>query len=543
MSNKPSGYTVTAALPYANGPIHIGHLAGAYLPADIYVRYLRAQKKKVLFICGSDEGGVAITLKANQEGISPQEVVDRYHTQNENSFQALGIYFDVFGRTSDNLHHQQAQNFFIKLYQQGALVKKESKEYYDEEAKMFLADRYLLGSCPHCSYDHAYGDQCEKCGSSLSSQELKNPRSKLSGHQLVKKKTTHWYLPLDRYEQWLRSWIAKQGQHWRANVYGQCKSWLDQGLRPRAMTRDLPWGVKVPLPDTEGKVLYVWFEAPIGYISATQAWAKLYQGKWQEWWQDPQQQLVHFIGKDNIVFHALIFPTMLHAHGDYILPSEVVANEFMNLEGEKISTSRNHAVWLDDYLKTYPGKEDVLRYVLCANAPESKDSNFTWEDFRSRNNHELVAILGNFINRSMVLLHKYFAGSVPRPAALREEEKRSIAHIARLQRQLEQALDQKMFRKGLELLMGLPRAGNQYLAETAPWKASQERCATILYVCSQIMYLIAMCGSPFLPFTMKKLRKMMNIKDTAWVTSHRFEYISPGHLMEQPSLLFEKIET
>ena len=544
---KPYGtgtYTVTAALPYANGPIHIGHLAGAYLPADIYARYLRMRGHEVAFICGSDEGGVAILLKARKEDTTPKAIVDRYHEENKLTFQQMGISFDIYHRTSSELHHQVASDFFRLLHKEGKLLTKTSEQFYDEQEKMFLADRYLQGTCPRCAYPEAYGDQCEKCGTSFNADELIEPRSTLSNTAPARKETTHWYLPLNEYEAWLQAWIEAKKDSWRTNVYGQCISWLKAGLRPRAITRDLNWGIPLPLEGSNDKVLYVWFEAPIGYISATQAWATQVGKDWRPFWQDQKTSLVHFIGKDNIVFHCLIFPAMLKAHGDYILPTYVAGNEFMNLEGDKISTSRNHAVWIHDYLQAWPGQEDVLRYVLCANAPESRDSNFHWENFRARNNQELVAILGNFVHRVLILLHAHFDGKVPSPGDFTEEDHALIANIATLPTKIGEAIEGFKLRKAQELLMEFARHGNKYLADMAPWKTIKEdvpRTATILYVSLQIIAHIASYGSPFLPFTCQKLATMIDLPEVAWDDAYTFEKVAPDTSLDKPEQLFTKI--
>ncbi|MGM9786663.1 MAG: methionine--tRNA ligase [Candidatus Cryptobacteroides sp.] len=502
---------VTCALPYANGPVHIGHLAGVYVPADIYVRYLRMKGEDVLYICGSDEHGVPITIKARKEGCTPQDIVDRYHNIIKESFTGLGINFDIYSRTSSAVHAKNASAFFRKLYDEGKFIEKESEQYYDEEAKTFLADRYITGTCPRCGAEGAYGDQCEKCGATLSPDELINPKSSLSGSPLVKKKTKHWYLPLDRYEAWLSDWILNGHKEWRSNVYGQCKSWIDGGLQPRAVSRDLDWGVPVPVEGAEGKVLYVWFDAPIGYISNTQ---ELLPQSWTKWWKDQDTKLVHFIGKDNIVFHCIVFPSMLKADGSYILPDNVPANEFLNLEGDKISTSRGWAVWLNEYLEQFPGQEDVLRYVLTANAPETKDNDFSWKDFQARNNSELVAIFGNFVNRAVVLTHKYFSGKVPadlKPEAIDAE---TLAQIRPLREAMEKYLDSYKFREALKEAMNIARLGNKYLTDTEPWKVAKtdmDRTASILNVSLQICASLAIAFEPFLPFSAGKLRGILNV--------------------------------
>ena len=511
---------VTCALPYANGPVHIGHLAGVYVPADIYVRYLRMRGEDVLYVCGSDEHGVPITIKARQQGCTPQDIVDKYHGIIKESFTGLGINFDIYGRTSSAVHADNASGFFRKLYDEGKFVTRESEQYYDPEAKTFLADRYIVGTCPKCGNEGAYGDQCEKCGSTLSPEELINPKSKLSGAEPVKKKTTHWYLPLQDYEQWLREWILEGHTEWRPNVYGQVKSWLDGGLQPRAVTRDLDWGVPVPVEGAEGKVLYVWFDAPIGYISNTR---ELLPQSWEQWWKSPDTKLVHFIGKDNIVFHCIVFPSMLKAYGDYILPENVPANEFLNLEGDKISTSRNWAVWAHEYLEQFPGKEDVMRYVLTANAPETKDNDFSWKDFQTRNNSELVAIFGNFVNRAVVLTHKYFEGRVPECGEFLDVDREALSAIPELKASLERNLDTYHFREALKDAMGIARVGNKYISDTEPWKVAKTdmaRCATILNVSLQICADLAIAFEPFTPFAAERLRSMLRVGLDAG-TDHR----------------------
>ena len=502
---------VTCALPYANGPVHIGHLAGVYVPADIYVRYLRMKGEDVLYVCGSDEHGVPITIKARQQGVTPQDIVDKYHKIIKDSFTGLGINFDIYGRTSSAVHAANASEFFRKLYDEGKFITKESEQYYDPEAKTFLADRYIVGTCPKCGNEGAYGDQCEKCGSTLSPEDLINPKSKLSGAAPIKKKTTHWYLPLDQYEKWLSEWILDGHKEWRSNVYGQCKSWIDGGLQPRAVSRDLDWGVPVPVEGAEGKVLYVWFDAPIGYISNTQ---ELLPQSWKTWWKSEDTRLVHFIGKDNIVFHCIVFPSMLKAYGDYILPDNVPANEFLNLEGDKISTSRNWAVWAHEYLEQFPGKEDVMRYVLTANAPETKDNDFSWKDFQARNNSELVAIFGNFVNRAVVLTHKYFEGKVPACGELQEIDREALSEIPALRASLERNLDGFHFREALKDAMGIARVGNKYISDTEPWKVAKTdmaRCATILNVSLQICADLAIAFEPFTPFAAERLRRMLGV--------------------------------
>jgi methionyl-tRNA synthetase len=534
-------YLITSALPYANGPIHLGHLAGVYVPSDIYVRYLRRKGKDVISICGSDEHGVPITLKARNEGITPQEVVDRYHAINKKAFEDFGIAFDIYSRTSNRVHYETASEIFRTLYEKGVFVEKTSEQYYDEEAATFLADRYITGTCPHCGNPGAYGDQCEQCGTSLSPTELVNPVSTISGSQPVLKETKHWYLPLDKYEPWLRQWILEEHKEWKPNVYGQCKSWLDQGLQPRAVSRDLDWGVPVPLEGAEGKVLYVWFDAPIGYISAT----KELTPHWEKYWKDEETRMIHFIGKDNIVFHCIVFPTMLKAEGSYILPDNVPANEFLNLENDKISTSRNWAVWLHEYLKDFPGKQDVLRYVLCANAPENKDNDFTWKDFQNRNNNELVAILGNFVNRAIVLTHKYFEGKVPEITNLTETDRATLEEIPALGRGVEESLEQFRFREAIKRGMDLARLGNKYLADTEPWKvikSDPDRVKTILNISLQIAANLSLVLDPFLPFSMEKLRGMLRFGETSWNRIGSEALLPSGHEIGEASLLFQKIE-
>ncbi|HPO66132.1 MAG TPA: methionine--tRNA ligase, partial [Bacteroidales bacterium] len=535
-------YTVTAALPYANGPVHIGHLAGVYIPADIYVRYLRQRGKDVIYVCGSDEHGVPITIKARQENVSPKVIVDRYHSLIKQSFEAFGISFDIYSRTSSPVHYQTASEFFLTLYNKNEFIEKETEQYYDEEAQQFLADRYIMGTCPHCGNDRAYGDQCEKCGTSLNATDLINPRSVLSGKPPVLRKTSHWYLPLDKHETWLRQWILEEHKEWKTNVYGQCKSWLDLGLQPRAVSRDLDWGIPVPLENAKGKVLYVWFDAPIGYISAT----KELTPHWEKYWKDSKTRLVHFIGKDNIVFHCIVFPSMLKAHGEYILPDNVPANEFLNLEGDKISTSRNWAVWLHEYLQDFPGKEDVLRYVLTANAPETKDNDFTWKDFQTRNNSELVAILGNFVNRAMVLTHKYFNGIVPEVTHTEQYESEIEQQLKSYKRNIEENIENFRFREALKEYMNIARLGNKYLADTEPWaiiKTKPERVKTILNYALQIAANLAILGEPFLPFTSQKLSRMLQLpKNYRWDNAGQVDVLSTGHQLGKSELLFEKIE-
>ncbi len=532
---------ITSALPYANGPVHIGHLAGVYVPADIYARYLRLKGEEVAFIGGSDEHGVPITLKAKKEGVTPQDIVDKYHNMIRDSFMRFGISFDVYSRTSAKVHHETAAGFFKKLYDEGKFIEKISEQYYDDEAKQFLADRYITGTCPKCGNEKAYGDQCEACGTSLNATDLINPKSTLSGNPPVMKETRHWYLPLDQYEPWLKEWILEGHKEWKTNVYGQCKSWIDSGLQPRAVTRDLDWGVPVPVEGAEGKVLYVWFDAPIGYISAT----KELTPEWEKWWKDPETRMVHFIGKDNIVFHCIIFPSMLKAEGTYILPDNVPANEFLNLEGDKISTSRNWAVWLHEYLDDFPGKEDVLKYVLTANAPETKDNDFTWKDFQTRNNNELVAILGNFVNRALVLTQKYYNGVVPAAGELNETDKATLAEIAHLKAEVEKSLDSYRFREALKLAMDLARLGNKYLADEEPWKVvktDQERVKTVMNICLQITANLTVMLEPFLPFSMEKLRGFINLEKLNWAHLGHPNLLPAGHKVNKPELLFEKIE-
>ena len=534
--------TVTSALPYANGPVHIGHLAGVYVPADTYVRYLRLKGEDVLFIGGSDEHGVPITLKARNEGVTPQDIVDRYHTLIKKSFEEFGISFDIYSRTTSKVHEQTASEFFKTLYDKGEFIEKVSEQYYDEQAGQFLADRYIVGECPHCHAQGAYGDQCEKCGSSLSPTELINPVSKISGGKLVLKPTKHWYLPLDKHESWLREWILQGHKEWKTNVYGQCKSWLDTGLQPRAVSRDLDWGIPVPVEGAEGKVLYVWFDAPIGYISNTK---ELLPDDWEKWWKDKDTRLVHFIGKDNIVFHCIVFPAMLKAEGSYILPDNVPANEFLNLEGDKISTSRNWAVWLHEYLRDFEGKQDVLRYVLTANAPETKDNDFTWKDFQARNNNELVAIYGNFVNRSMVLTHKYFEGKVPARGELDEADKNMIAEFERTKQEMENLLDNFKFRDAQKEAMNMARIGNKYLADNEPWKLAKTdmgRVATILNLALQLTANLSVAFAPFLPFSSKKLSDMLAMQPRKWDSLGNMEMLEEGHLLNKAELLFDKIE-
>ena len=540
--------TVTAALPYANGGVHIGHLAGVYVPADIYVRYLRLKKREVVFIGGSDEHGVPITIRAKKEGVTPQDVCDRYHKLIKDSFEEFGISFDVYSRTTSPTHNKFASDFFRKLYDDGKLVEKESEQYYDEEARQFLADRYIMGECPHCGNPNAYGDQCEKCGSDLSPMELKNPHSTISGSQPVIRKTKNWYLPLNNYQEWLKQWILEDHKEWRPNVYGQCKSWLDMDLQPRAMTRDLDWGIPVPVEGAEGKVLYVWFDAPIGYISNTKELCDSDPerfGSWQKWWQDPETRLVHFIGKDNIVFHCLIFPTMLKAHGGYILPDNVPANEFLNLEDNKISTSKNWAVWLHEYLRDFEGKQDVLRYVLTANAPETKDNNFTWKDFQERNSSELVAVYGNFVNRALQLTKKYWDGVVPACGELRDVDRQAIQEFKDVKEKLEAYLEAFKFREAQKEAMNLARIGNKYITECEPWKVwktDPKRVETILNLSLQLVANLSIAFEPFLPFSSKKLRSMINMTEYDWSELGSTDLLPAGKQLAEPELLFDKIE-
>ena len=545
MSKHFKRYTITSALPYANGAIHIGHLAGVYIPADIYARYLRSIGEDVLFVGGSDEHGVPITIKARQEGITPQEVVDRYHFIIEKSFEEFGISFDVYSRTTNPIHHQTASDFFLKLYNEGILSEKSSEQYYDPEIKQFLADRYITGTCPHCNNEHAYGDQCENCGTSLNAIDLINPKSALSGNVPVLKETKHWYLPLDKYENWLKEWILEEHKEWKTNVYGQCKSWLDQGLQPRAVTRDLDWGVKVPLPDAEGKVLYVWFDAPIGYISATKEWAEKNGKNWEPYWKSDDTKLLHFIGKDNIVFHCIIFPTMLKTEGSFILPENVPANEFLNLENDKISTSRNWAVWLHEYLEQFPDKQDVLRYALSANAPETKDNNFTWKDFQDRNNNELLAIFGNFVNRTIVLTHKYFEGNVPAPDSWNDDDKAVVEELRIFPDKIAKSIENYRFREALNEMMNVARLGNKYLTDQEPWKkfkTDPERTKTILNLALQICANLTIVCEPFLPFTAKKLCRILNMEQQTWKEAGSCTLLPSGRPLREAEFLFEKIE-
>ena len=550
MSKK---YTVTSALPYANGPLHIGHIAGAYLPADIYVRYRKANKDEVLFVCGSDEHGAAITLGAKKDGVSPKEIVDKYHQMNQKSFSDFGIAFDVYHRTSDNLHHETAAEYFKTLEKKGVFVQKTSEQFYDEEHQQFLADRYIVGDCPKCNAAGAYGDQCEKCGSALSPSELKNPSSTLSGNIPIMKSTSHWYLPMQKHEKWLKEWIEKGildgKQHhdpktWRPQVLGQCRSWIDGGLQERAMTRDLEWGVKVPIEGANGKVLYVWLDAPIGYISATKKWAIKNGKDWKSFWQGEDVELIHFIGKDNIVFHCIIFPIILRAHGDYVLPTQVPANEFLNLEGEKLSTSKNWAIWLHEYLQDFKSQQDVLRYVLCATAPESKDTDFTWRDFQTRNNSELVAILGNFVNRVVVLTNKYWQGKVPSQGELTEYDKNVLLALKNAPEKIGSYIEKYKFRDAQTEMMNLARLGNKYLADSEPWKLKkthEERTQTIMNVALQITASLSILSKPFLPFTAAKLSAMLNIASEEWALAGE-QLLPTDHQIEKPTLLFSRIE-
>lgn len=551
--SQPKRYTITAALPYTNGPIHIGHLAGVYVPADIYARYLRLTGNDVAYICGSDEHGVAISIKAKKEGITPQEVVDKYHTIIKQSFQDFGISFDNYSRTSAPVHHDTASAFFKKLYDKGDFIEETGEQLYDAEANQFLADRFVMGTCPKCGHEEAYGDQCEKCGSSLNANDLIAPKSTITGATPVMKETKHWYLPLDRYEDFLKTWILKEHKKdWKPNVYGQCKSWIDEGLRPRAVTRDLDWGIPVPVAGGEGKVLYVWFDAPIGYISSTKEWASREGKDWEPYWKDKDTKLVHFIGKDNIVFHCIIFPSMLHAEGSYILPENVPANEFLNLEGNKLSTSKNWAVWLHEYLEDFPGQQDVLRYVLTANAPETKDNDFTWKDFQARNNNELVAIFGNFINRVVVLTNKYYQGTVPQPESFTEEDKKTLAELRAYPAVIASSIDRYRFRESQNELMNVARLGNKYLADAEPWKTiktDEARTRTVMYVALQVAAALAVVSEPFLPHTAQKLKAMLNLTPSGkegavmWGNlSSEKELLPHGHTINKAELLFSKIE-
>ncbi len=541
MNEKYKRYLVTSALPYANGPVHIGHLAGVYIPSDIYTRYLRLRGCDVVSVCGSDEHGVPITIKARKEGITPQQVVDRYHELIKRSFERFGMSFDIYSRTSSPMHAETASEFFRKLYDEGKFIEQTSEQYYDTEAKTFLADRYIVGTCPKCGNDRAYGDQCEKCGSTLSPDELIEPHSAVSGSVPEKRMTKHWYLPLNEYEAFLRRWILDGHKEWKSNVYGQCKSWLDGGLLPRAVSRDLDWGIPVPVEGAEGKVLYVWFDAPIGYISAT----KELTPDWECYWKSDDTKMVHFIGKDNIVFHCIVFPSMLQAHGGYILPENVPANEFLNLEGDKISTSRNWAIWLHEYLDEFPGKEDVLRYVLCANAPETKDNDFTWKDFQSRNNSELVAVLGNFINRALVLTKKYYNGRVPEAGELTDYDRETLAEMAAVKSSLENNIETYHFREALKDAMNIARIGNKYLADTEPWKvvkSDPKRVETILHIALQITANTAIAIEPFMPFSAAKILRMLAVEKFGWERLGASDLVPAGHTIGEPELLFEKIE-
>ena len=534
-------FLITSALPYANGPIHIGHLAGVYVPSDIYTRYLRAKGKDVISICGSDEHGVPITLKARNEGVSPQVIVDKYHALNKKSFEKFGIDFDIYSRTSAKIHHKTASEFFKKLYDNGDLIEQETEQYYDNDANQFLADRYITGTCPHCGNENAYGDQCENCGTSLNATDLINPKSTISGSKPVRKKTRHWFLPLDKYEPFLKKWILEDHKNWKTNVYGQCKSWLDTGLHPRAVSRDLDWGVPLPIDNSEGKVMYVWFDAPIGYISATRELTD----DWEKYWKDPDTKMVHFIGKDNIVFHCIVFPSMLKAEGSYILPDNVPANEFLNLEKDKISTSRNWAVWLHEYLEEFNGKQDVLRYVLTANAPETKDNDFTWKDFQSRNNNELVAVLGNFVNRTLILTQKYFDGEVPELSELTDFDKESLDEILTLKNRVENSLENYRFREAQKFAMDMARLGNKYLADTEPWKViktDKARVGTIMNISLQITANLSLILGPFLPFTVEKMKEFLNFSGGGWEKIGQKDLLPAGHKINKSSLLFEKIE-
>ncbi|MBR4056142.1 MAG: methionine--tRNA ligase [Rikenellaceae bacterium] len=541
MKKEFKRYLVTSALPYANGPVHIGHLAGVYVPSDIYVRYLRQRGADVISVCGSDEHGVPITIKARKEGVTPQDIVDKYHNIIKSSFERLGMSFDIYSRTSSATHAKTASDFFRTLYDKGEFTEATSQQYYDEEAQTFLADRYITGTCPKCGNDRAYGDQCEKCGSTLNATDLIDPKSAVSGSKPVMRETKHWYLPLDKHEQMLREWILEGHKEWKSNVYGQCKSWLDGGLQPRAVSRDLDWGIPVPVEGAEGKVLYVWFDAPIGYISAT----KDLTPDWEKYWKSEDTKMVHFIGKDNIVFHCIVFPSMLKAHGGYILPENVPANEFLNLEGDKISTSRNWAVWLHEYLDEFPGKEDVLRYVLCANAPETKDNDFTWKDFQARNNNELVAILGNFVNRALVLTQKYYEGVIPAAGELTDYDRETLAEMPKIRKALEENIEGYRFREALKEAMNLARLGNKYLADTEPWKVVKtdpERVKTILNIALQITAELSIAIEPFMPFSAAKIIKMLNIEKLDWERLGDAEVLPAGHVIGKAELLFEKIE-
>jgi len=541
MTKKFNRHLVTSALPYANGPVHIGHLAGVYIPSDIYTRYLRLRGEDVIHICGSDEHGVPITIKAKQEGVTPQDVVDKYHTIIKDSFEKLGVSFDIFSRTTSQTHKETASDFFKKLYEKGEFIEQSSEQYYDELADQFLADRYITGTCPHCNNEKAYGDQCEACGTSLNATDLINPKSAITGNVPTLKETKHWFLPLDKHEPFLRKWILEDHKEWKSNVYGQCKSWLDLGLQPRAVSRDLNWGVPVPVEGAEGKVLYVWFDAPIGYISAT----KDLTPDWEKYWKQEDTKMVHFIGKDNIVFHCIVFPAMLKADGSYILPENVPANEFLNLEGDKISTSKNWAVWLHEYVEDFKGQEDVLRYALCANAPETKDNDFTWKDFQARNNNELVAILGNFVNRALVLTQKYFDGIVQERGELTDFDKETLAEIPVIRQNIEKSIESYRFREAIKEMMNMARLGNKYLADTEPWKlikTDENRVKTILNIALQITASLTTVMEPFIPFSADKLREFLNINSINWDNIGDADVVAVGHQINKPSLLFEKIE-
>lgn len=536
----PKRYLITAALPYANGPLHIGHLAGVYVPADVYVRYLKEQGRDVIWICGSDEHGVPITIRAQKEGCSPQEVVDKYHSLIKKSFEDFGIEFSIYSRTSSPTHYKTAQEFFLNLHKKGVFLEREDDQYYDPQVNQFLADRYITGTCPHCQNPNAYGDQCEQCGTSLNPTDLINPKSAISGAKPILKKTKHWFLPLDKYQPFLQDWILKEHPEWKTNVIGQCRSWFDAGLHPRAVSRDLPWGVPLPLPNADGKVLYVWFDAPIGYMSAT----KELTPDWEKYWKDPDTKMVHFIGKDNIVFHCIVFPTMLHAHGDYILPDNVPANEFLNLEGDKLSTSRNWAVWLHEFLEEFPGKQDALRYTLLANLPETKDNDFTWSDFQARNNNELVGILGNFFNRAMMLTNKYFQATVPAPKELDTTEKELLAQILVQRDAIATSIENFRFRDALKEYMQLARLGNKYLAEREPWKlikTDPERVECIVYVALQLAAALSILGRPFLPFAAKKMKQMLNLQNISW-QELTINILPQGYKLNDAELLFERID-
>ncbi len=548
MKQAPKRYTITAALPYVNGPIHIGHLAGVYVPADIYARYQRLQNKDVLFVCGSDEHGVPITIKAKKEGITPQEVVDKYHKIVKKSFEDFGISFDNYSRTSDRTHHKTASGFFKKLYKEGKFIEQTTEQLYDEEAQQFLADRFVVGTCPKCGNEESYGDQCEACGTSHNATDLINPKSAITGNTPTLKKTKHWFLPLDQYQDWLKQWISEQHKNdWKTNVLGQCKSWLDDGLRPRAVTRDLDWGIPVPVEGAEGKVLYVWFDAPIGYISSTKEWAEREGKDWEPYWKNDDTKLLHFIGKDNIVFHCIIFPSMLKAVGSFILPENVPANEFLNLEGNKLSTSKNWAVWLHEYLEDFPNQQDVLRYVLTANAPETKDNDFTWVDFQARNNNELVAVFGNFINRVVVLTHKYYDGIVPTPSNFSEIDKEVLTQLQNYPKVIADSIERYRFREAQTQMMNVARLGNKYLADEEPWKTiktDEQRTKTVMYVALQIASALSVLSEPFLPFTSEKLKNILRLKNSfVWKAISEKEVLVPaGHAIGKAELLFSKIE-